>query len=589
MPDMTRRRTALGTFFLAVFFGLLAFEKTEAQSIWASGSSGNWNTAASWNPATVPGVGANTFITNSGTYTVTYDAPMSAASVGSLTFGGSGTPTLNITADGFHVTGTTTISSSSAGVININAGGIMNNGTLTMSSQSGIVNVNGVMTNSTTRVADNSSNDGSAALKVNTGGIASLGNVTIGRNTEGNGAGLLVSGGTVYASSIAIGSRNSYASMVIGSSGIVTNTGSLQLGTGTGTPSREVRFQQTSGTVVCGGTVDFNMGANYLTWFNVLGGSKFIAAGIRIFPNAVAGTARLTNSGTLYLGASGFNVLNSGTYTVALLGQSTLGATADWSGNANMTLGSGFVNFNAADLGGSPHNIALTGVLSGSGGINKIGSGVLNLNNANTFTGNTTINAGTIALGHAGALPDGTSLAIGGGGILDLAGFNLQVSGLDAFTLPATITNSSTANASTLTFSNGAANVKYVGTVAGGSKPIAFTLLGGNLNFSVTNNYGGNIAISSCKLALSGAGSSFTGSSIVLSNTAAMLDLTGMNTLTLGAGQSLSGYGTITGNVTATNSAITPGENGAAGTLTISGNLSLNGGVTSQFDLSLDP
>ena len=96
----------------------------------------------------------------------------------------------------------------------------------------------------------------------------------------------------------------------------------MQLGTGAGTSGREVRFHQTSGTVVCGGTVDFNVGANYLTWFNVLGGSKFTAAGIRIFPNAVAGlTARLTNSGTLYLGASGFNVLNSGTYTVALLDQ----------------------------------------------------------------------------------------------------------------------------------------------------------------------------------------------------------------------------------------------------------------------------
>src|SRR6185437_9409952 len=165
-------------------------------------------------------------------------------------------------------------------------------------------------------------------------------------------------------------------------------------------------------------------------------------------------------------------------------------------------------------------------------------------------------------------------------------GFNLQVSGLDAFTLPATITNSSTANASTLTFSNGAANVKYVGTVAGGSKPIAFTLLGGNLNFSGTNNYGGNIAISSGKLALSGAGSSFTGSSIVLSNTTAILDLTGMNTLTLGAGQSLSGFGSVTGNVAAANCALTPGANGATGTLFISGNVNLNGNVTNQFDLS---
>ena len=48
-----------------------------------------------------------------------------------------------------------------------------------------------------------------------------------------------------------------------------------------------------------------------------------------------------------------------------------------------------------------------------------------------------------------------------------------------------------------------------------------------------------------------------------------------MNTLALAAGQSLAGYGAVTGNVAAANCAITPGANGAGGTLTISGNLNL--------------
>ncbi len=590
MPDMTRRRIEL--LFLAVLFLCLGLSKTESQSIWTSGTAGNWNTAPSWNPAAVPGVGANTFITNAGTYTVTYDAPMTAASIGSLTFGGGGTPTLNITADGFNVTGATTISSSSAGVINVNAGGVMNNGTLTMSSQSGIVNVNGVMTNSTTHVADNSSNDGSAALKVNTGGIASLGTVTIGRNTEGNGAGLLVSGGIVYASSIAIGSRNSYASMVINSSGIVTNTGALQLGTGTGTSGREVRFNQTSGTVVCGGTVDFNVGASYTTWFNVQGGSKFTAAGIRIFPNAVAGTARFTNSGTMYLGASGFNVLNSsGTYTVALLDQGTLGATADWSGNVNMQVPSGTFTFKAADANNTPSDIFLSGIISGAGTINKSGAGTLTLNNANTYTGTTTISAGTLALGRASAIPSGNTLTIGSSGnsaTLDIQGNSLQLSGLaTAGTAPSQlITNSFFGAAPSLIFSNSTASSTFGGTFA---SSIGITLLGGNLAFTAANNYGSRILISAGKLALSGAGSTFTGSAIVLSNSTAILDLTGMNTLALGAGQSLSGFGTVTGSVAAATSTITPGANGTTGTLFISGNLNLNGGVTNQFDLSLDP
>ncbi len=591
---MTLSRIFPKSLIVAVLLARLALVKSDAQSIWTAGSA-NWNTASSWNPAAVPGVGGAAFITNSGTFTVTYDSPMATASIGSFTFGGSGTPTLNITASGFNVTGTTTISSSSAGIINVNAGGAMSNGTLTMSSQSGVIKVNGVMTNSTTRVADNSSNDGAAALKVNTGSTASLGTVSIGRNNQGTGAGLLVAGGTVIADSIAIGSRNSYASMVISSSGTVTNAGNLQFGTGTGTAGREIRFHQTSGNVVCGGTVDFNIGANYNSWFSVLGGSKFTAAGIRIFPNAVAGlNARLTNSGTLYLGASGFNILNSGTYSVNLLDLGVLGATADWIGNVNISAPSGTATFNAADANNLAHNITLSGAISGGGSITKSGGGTLTLSGTNTYTGNTTISAGTLALGNNSALPKGTALTIGGSGTagaLDLAGFNAQLSGLATAGTATSqlITNSIAGIVPTLTFSNSAANATFGGIFAGGSRPITLTVLGGNLTLSGQNAYGGNLLISSGKLALSGAGSTFTGSAIVLSNSTAILDLTGMNTLNLASGQSLSGYGAVTGDVVAANCAVTPGANGAGGTLSISGNLTLNGGVTHQFDLLLDP
>ena len=129
----------------------------------------------------------------------------------------------------------------------------------------------------------------------------------------------------------------------------------------------------------------------------------------------------------------------------------------------------------------------------------------------------------------------------------------------------------------------------FGGAFASGTGPIGITLLGGNLTFSAPNTYAGKILIGTGKLGLNNTGSTFTGSAIVLSNTTAILDLTGMNTLTLGAGQTLSGFGIVTGNVTAANSALTPGANGTAGTLFVSGNVSLNGGVTNQFDLSLDP
>ena len=47
------------------------------------------------------------------------------------------------------------------------------------------------------------------------------------------------------------------------SGGTLTNSGSLQIGTGPGTSSREVRYYQTGGTVNCAGTLDLPVAASY--------------------------------------------------------------------------------------------------------------------------------------------------------------------------------------------------------------------------------------------------------------------------------------------------------------------------------------
>src|ERR1035437_815470 len=328
---------------LAVMLG--ACETSRAQTSWAAAANGNWNTAASWSPAVVPGVGTNASIIVAGTYTVTYISTMSAGSIASLTLG-SATLTLNLTAAGFNVAGASTFVDSSVETINVNSSGVMTNGTLAMTSRNAVMNVNngGILTNSPTQVANNNSIDASAQLKINSGAIANLGNVTVGRHTQSSTLGLNIAGGTVSASSIDVGIRNSYANMVV-SGGTVTNTGNLRLGTGTATAGREIRYNQTGGTVGCAGTVDLAVAASYTVWFSVLNaGSTFYADGIRIFPNAVSSAvARLTNSGNVYLGASGFKVLNTsaGSYTMALNDQSVLGATADWAANVNMVAPSG--------------------------------------------------------------------------------------------------------------------------------------------------------------------------------------------------------------------------------------------------------
>ncbi len=584
---------------LAIVLGVC--QSSHAQTSWAAASTGDWNSGASWSPAVVPGIGTNASIVVAGTFTVTYTSPMSAPGIASLTLGSATSiPTLTISAGGFNVAGSCTFVDSSAEIININSGGVMTNGTLNMASRACVVNVNsgGAMTNGTTQVSNNGSNDGNVTLKVNSGAVASLGAVTVGRNSESSSDGLQIAGGAVSAGSIDIGTRNSYSTMGVSGGGTVTNAGSLRLGTGSATAGREVRYHQTSGTVGCAGTVDIPVASTYTAWFEVLGtSSTFLANGIRIYPNVISSAvARLTNSGTIYLGASGLNVLNSGSYTVSLNDQGVLGATADWSGNANMVIPSGIFTFRAADSAGTSHNITLTGSISSGGGLAKIGGGSLALDGANSYAGSTTVSAGLLTLGNAGALPKGTALTLGGSGtagIVDLAGFNAQISGLavgsGATAASQIITNSSSANISTLTFSNSAANSAFGGVIAGGSEPMALTLLGGSLTLSGQNTYTGNLLISNGKLVLSGAGSTFSGAVIVLSNSAAALDVSGMGGISLGAGQSLSGYGVITGSVSAANCPISPGAVGTAGTLSFSNNLALNGGVTNHFDLALDP
>ena len=425
-------KTSVRVWFYAAM--LMAADLTaEAQKTsWATTASGDWNTATRWNPAIVPIETTNASIANSATFTVAYNSPMVASSIGSLTLGvpgiSSSVPTLTIAAAGFNVTGLTLMTGLSAEVININSGGVMTNGTLDMVSLNGSVNVSGVLTNGATKVGDVAF-DGASTLNINLGAVASLGDVTIGRNSPSTTLGLVITGGSVSANSIDVGNRNSYATMAV-SGGTVTNAGNLRLGTGVTTisPQHEVRYHQTGGTVGVAGTVDLPVATNYTTSFSVLGaGSTFYAQGVRLFPNALASasTALFTNSGTIYLGAAGFNALNSGAYTVILNDQGTLGAAADWSGNVNFTASNGTFTFKAADSADAAHNIVLTNIISGAGGVAKTGAGTLALFGANTFSGSTAVNAGTLLVNNltgsgtgSGTVSVQSGAILGGTGII---------------------------------------------------------------------------------------------------------------------------------------------------------------------------
>ncbi|MBL7871123.1 MAG: hypothetical protein JNM78_05895, partial [Cyclobacteriaceae bacterium] len=140
------------------------------------------------------------------------------------------------------------------------------------------------------------------------------------------------------------------------------------------------------------------------------------------------------NSGVLAMGASNITTVGSvsmtgtsitGTGTLTLAGNVTTvlsGTTA--SINAPIALGAASRTFTVPDGGASP-DLTLSAVISGAGGIIKNGAGLINVFGANSYTGLTTVNAGTYRIGSASALGStaaGTVVATGAA--LDFNGIN---------------------------------------------------------------------------------------------------------------------------------------------------------------------
>jgi len=187
------------------------------------------------------------------------------------------------------------------------------------------------------------------------------------------------------------------------------------------------------------GTLIANGGSYPLAYLTVSAGSGLVIQGTSAFNVNTAltvdgtlnqsagtfgssGTAQMTigsaagrngvfvlTGGTASFGSAGV-VKGPGTASVNL-GGGTVGAMAAWSSTLGMVLtgSNGDTNFNTS--GG---DIGLSGVLSGTGGLIKAGVGTLTLSASNTYTGLTTVNAGTLAIDNSGAVASGTVIVANG-------------------------------------------------------------------------------------------------------------------------------------------------------------------------------
>lgn len=150
-----------------------------------------------------------------------------------------------------------------------------------------------------------------------------------------------------------------------------------------------------------------------------------------------------------------------------------------------LTPGSITVNSSTGD-----YTFAGPGSLSGTTGLVKSGSSALTINTANSFTGGTTLNAGTLTLGTATALGSAPALSFptGSTAILRLNGNPLTVSALNSgfpfIGTPAIESGSATAGTDVLTVNNSADNVFTGNLRNGGTRALALTKAGaGTLTF----------------------------------------------------------------------------------------------------------
>ena len=158
-----------------------------------------------------------------------------------------------------------------------------------------------------------------------------------------------------------------------------------------------------------------------------------------------------TGGDVITLGGGGLVGTNL-THSITFSNSFALGSAQNWIWGPS----AGTLNLNGnIDDGGYQLNltaiqpVVVAGVISGTGGVNKTGTGTLTLNATNTYTGNTVVSNGTIVLGVSGVIATNVIIASGG----TLAG-NGSVNG--AVTNNGTLVpgTSGSTNVSTLTFNN---------------------------------------------------------------------------------------------------------------------------------------
>jgi autotransporter-associated beta strand protein len=311
------------------------------------------------------------------------------------------------------------------------------------------------------------------------------------------------------------------------------------------------------------------------------------------------------NSGTLQILADSSLGAVPGAATPGHLtvnGGALLGPASDIAVNANrgVSIGTNGASFGAS-AGGVLRIQGVVADLPGEAGrLTSIGNGILVLSAANTYSGGTTVPAGSqLVIQGNRALGDGPVTLAGGtlrpaqtassntdvsNAVIVTANSSLSANNGRHTTFLGTVTLSG--GDRTLTMS-GSDSATFAGPIGDGGLGHAFTKAGtSTVTLRGTNTYGGATVVAGGTLALAGEGS-LTNSPVLQINAGATLNVSGRTggSMTLVAGQTLKGSGTFTGGlITGSGSTLSPGA--SPGTLTVNGSLTMDAGSTFTVELN---
>ena len=202
--------------------------------------------------------------------------------------------------------------------------------------------------------------------------------------------------------------------------------------------------------------------------------------------NTYNGTTSITG-GTLSAVAAGS--LGSGSLTIA---NATLDFSAAGTFAHNISLTGSGVNTIQADTG----IVALSGVLSGSGGLTKGGNGTLALGNAgNSYSGGTNVAAGTLQFQSATGIPNTSAVTVAGGASLDLNGLSPALANISG---SGAVTNTKPATTATLNAAYNSGSASYGAAIQDGAGQVAVNVPGGGLLTlsNTANTYSGGTTVS---------------------------------------------------------------------------------------------